>query len=315
MSISEQKARSVRLTAVSGQLLSSRTRRKLNSYLAAYLFVLPAAALYFTFVLRPIGEVFVLSLYKWDGISPVREWVGITNFRKLLADSIFWQAFQHNLVWTVMLIFFNVIIGLIGAALLSMNIKGRVIFRLGYFLPVVQASIVTAMIWRWIYNPDGLLNTALKAIGLGQFTRGWLGDFTFALPALGVAAGWASFGLGIVIFLAGMQGVDQTLYDAARVDGANSRQTFLYITIPALRNVITVVVLLTMIGAFQTFDIIWVMTQGGPIRATEMLATYMYKRGLLENQYGYGSAVAVVLCVVILGFSIIYIALRERGNE
>lgn len=315
MSFSEQEPRPVKLAALRGQLLSSRTRRKLNSYLTAYLFVLPAAALYFTFVLRPIGEVFVLSLYKWDGISPVREWVGIANFRKLVADPIFWQAFQHNLIWTVILIFFNVIVGLIGAALLSMNIKGRVIFRLGYFLPVVQASIVTAMIWRWIYNPDGLLNTALKAVGLGWLARGWLGDFTFALPALGVAAGWASFGLGIVIFLAGMQGVDQTLYDAARVDGANSLQTFLYITIPALRNVITVVVLLTMIGAFQTFDLIWVMTQGGPVRATEMLATYMYKRGLLENQYGYGSAVAVVLCVVILGFSIIYIALRERGNE
>ncbi|MDW8101195.1 MAG: sugar ABC transporter permease [Anaerolineae bacterium] len=315
MSISKQRARSIRLMSLSSQLISSRMRRKLNSYLVAYLFLLPAAALYSIFVLRPIGEVFVLSFHKWDGISPVRKWVGIANFSKLFADPIFWQAFQHNLVWTVMLIFFNVIIGLIAAALLSMNIKGRVIFRLGYFLPVIQASIVTAMIWRWIYNPDGLLNAALKAAGLSWLTRGWLGDFNFALPALGVAAGWASFGLSVVIFLAGMQGVDQTLYDAARVDGANSRQTFLYVTIPALRNVITVVVLLTMIGAFQVFDIIWVMTRGGPIRATEMLATYMYKRGLLENQYGYGSAVAVVLCIIILGFSVIYIALRERGND
>jgi len=315
MGIPRQKTRFAAAIPFSHQLVSPRARRKARGYLVAYLFVLPAAALYFTFVLRPIGEVFVLSFRKWDGISPVREWVGLANFARLLADPIFWQAFQHNIAWTVMLIFFNVLLGLVAAALLSMNIKGRVIFRLGYFLPVIQASIVTAMIWRWIYNPDGLLNAVLKAIGLGQLARGWLGDFTFALPALGVAAGWASFGLGIVIFLAGMQGVDQTLYDAARVDGANARQTFLHITIPALRNVITVVVLLTMIGSFQVFDLIWVMTRGGPIRATEMLATYMYKRGLLENQYGYGSAVAVVLCVIILGFSIIYVGLRERGNE
>jgi len=290
-------------------------RRRAQSWLTAYLFLLPAVALYAIFVLRPTIEVFVLSLYKWNGIAADRQWVGLANFQKLFADTIFWQAFRHNLTWTVVIVFFNVLIGLVAAALLSMNIKGRVIFRLGYFLPVVQASIVTAMIWRWIYNPDGLLNASLHAIGLGSLARGWLGDFTLALPALAVAAGWSGFGLSVVIFLAGMQGVDQTLYDAARIDGANSRQTFLYVTIPSLRNVITIVVILAMIGAFQAFDIIWATTRGGPIRSTEMLATYMFKKAFTENQYGYASAVAVVLCAIILGFSSVYVSIRERGND
>ena len=315
MRIPKQETRLSNQSSPADKFLSPRARRKLKSYSVSYLFVLPALLLYLTFVLRPTVQVFVLSLYEWNGISAVREWVGLANFRKLLSDRIFWQAFQHNLVWMVVIIFFNVLVGLIAAALLSTRIKGRIIFRLGYFLPVVQASIVTAMIWRWIYNPDGLLNAGLRAIGLGGLARGWLGDFTFALPALAVAAGWAGFGLSVVIFLAGMQGVDQTLYEAARIDGANSRQTFIHITIPSLRNVITIVVLLEMIGAFQTFDLIWATTQGGPVRATEMLATYMFKRGIQANEYGYGSAIAVVLCGIILLFSIVYVTLRERGRD
>jgi raffinose/stachyose/melibiose transport system permease protein len=296
-------------------LFSQRTQQRWKRYLIAYLFVLPALLLYVTFVLRPTVEVFALSLYEWNGISKVREWQGTDNFTELFADSIFWEALGNNLLWLVVILFFNVLVGLVAAALLSMDIKGRVIFRLGYFLPVVQASIVTAMIWRWIYNPDGLLNSSLRAVGLGVLARGWLGDFTWALPALAVAAGWAGFGMSVVLLLAGMQGIDQSLYDAARVDGANSAQTFRYVTIPGLRNVITIVVLLAMIGAFQAFDIIWATTQGGPIRATEMLATYMFKKGIMENQYGYGSAVAVVLAVIILGFSTVYVSLRERGDE
>jgi raffinose/stachyose/melibiose transport system permease protein len=296
-------------------LFSQRTQQQWKRYLVAYLFILPALLLYVTFVLRPTLDVFILSLYKWNGISATREWQGIANFEKLIADAIFWQALRNNLIWLVVILFFNVLVGLVAAALLSMDIKGRVIFRLGYFLPVVQASIVTAMIWRWIYNPDGLLNTLLHTVGLGSLARGWLGDFTWALPALAIAAGWAGFGMSVVLLLAGMQGIDQSLYDAARVDGANYVQTFRYITIPGLRNVITIVILLAMIGAFQVFDIIWATTQGGPVRSTEMLATYMFKKGIMENQYGYGSAVAVVLAIIILGFSIINIALRERGDE
>jgi raffinose/stachyose/melibiose transport system permease protein len=284
-------------------------------YLAAYLFILPVVLLYVVFVLRPTLQTFWLAFYKWNGISVDREWVGIANFQRLAGDPIFWQALQHSLIWTAIVVTFNLAVGLVAAALLASNIRGRLIFRLGYFLPVVQASIVTAMIWRWIYAPSGILNTALETIGLGFLAHGWLGDFTLALPALAMASSWMTFGLSVVILLAGMQGIDPALYDAARVDGAGYLRTFLDITIPSLRNTITIVILLALVDAFKVFDLIWATTQGGPIRSTEVLATYLFKEGFQKNQYGYGSAIAVALALIILVSSIVNISIRERGDE
>jgi raffinose/stachyose/melibiose transport system permease protein len=282
---------------------------------AAYLFILPVVLLYVVFVLRPTLQTFWLAFYEWNGISVDREWVGLANFQRLLNDPIFWQALQHSLVWTAVVVTFNLVVGLVAAALLASNIRGRIIFRLGFFLPVVQASIVTAMIWRWIYAPTGVLNTALESVGLGFLARGWLGDFNLALPALAMASSWMTFGLSVVILLAGMQGIDPTLYDAARVDGAGQVRTFLDITIPSLRNTITIVLLLALVDAFKVFDIIWATTEGGPIRSTEVLATYLFKEGFQKNQYGYGSAIAVALALIILATSILNLTIRERGDE
>lgn len=287
----------------------------LRRYLTAYLFILPVLLLYLVFVLRPTLQTFWLAFYEWNGIAVDRTWVGLANFERLLHDPIFWQALRHSLIWTVIVVTFNLVVGLVAAALLASNIRGRLIFRLGYFLPVVQASIVTAMIWRWIYAPTGVLNSGLEALGLGFLARGWLGDFTVVLPALAIASSWMTFGLSVVILLAGMQSIDPTLYDAARVDGAGAGRMFLDITIPSLRNTITIVILLALVDAFKVFDIIWATTEGGPIRATEVLSTYLFKEGFQQNQYGYGSAIAVALAVIILVSSILNLTIRERGDE
>jgi raffinose/stachyose/melibiose transport system permease protein len=290
-------------------------RYVLQRYLVAYLFILPVVLLYVVFVLRPTLQTFWLAFYEWNGIAPQREWVGLDNFRRLIGDAIFWQAFRNSLIWTAIVVTFNLTVGLAAAALLAGNIRGRLLFRLGFFLPVVQASVVTAMIWRWIYAPTGVLNTALETLGLGFLTRGWLGDFTVVLPALAIASSWMSFGLSVVILLAGMQSIDPTLYDAARVDGAGYGRMFLDITIPSLRNTITIVILLALLDAFKVFDIIWATTQGGPIRATEVLSTYLFKEGFQQNQYGYGSAIAVALGTIILISSILNLTIRERGDD
>jgi len=294
---------------------SGLSRSVLQRYLVAYLFILPVLLLYVVFVLRPTLQTFWLAFYDWNGISVDREWVGLANFQRLLADPIFWQALQHSLIWTVVVVAFNLAVGLAAAALLAGNIRGRLLFQLGYFLPVVQASIVTAMIWRWIYAPTGVLNTGLETLGLGFLTRGWLGDFTVVLPALAIASSWMTFGLSVVILLAGMQGIDPTLYDAARVDGAGAGRMFFDITIPSLRNTITIVILLALVDAFKVFDIIWATTEGGPIRTTEVLSTYLFKEGFQQNQYGYGSAIAVALSLIILVASILNLTLRERGDD
>jgi raffinose/stachyose/melibiose transport system permease protein len=291
------------------------SRHVLRRYLAAYLFILPVVVLYVVFVLRPTLQTFWLAFYEWNGISIDREWVGLANFQRLFSDPIFWQALQHSLVWAVIVVLFNLVVGLFAAALLASSIRGRIIFQLGFFLPVVQAAIVTAKIWRWIYAPTGVLNTGLEAIGLDVLTRGWLGDFNVVLPALAVASSWMSFGLSVVILLAGMQGIDPTLYDAARVDGAGAIRTFLDITIPSLRNTITIVLLLSLTDAFKVFDIIWATTEGGPIRSTEVLSTYLFKEGFQKNQYGYGSAIAVALALIILVSSILNLTIRERGDD
>jgi raffinose/stachyose/melibiose transport system permease protein len=291
------------------------SRHVLQRYLVAYLFILPVLLLYVVFVLRPTVQTFWLAFYEWNGIAAHREWVGLGNFQRLLGDPIFWQALQHSLIWTAVVVAFNLGVGLAAAALLAGNIRGRLLFRLGYFLPVVQASVVTAMIWRWIYAPTGVLNTALETLGLGFLTRGWLGDFAVVLPALAIASSWMTFGLSVVILLAGMQSIDPTLYDAARVDGAGYGRMFLDITIPSLRNTITIVILLALVDAFKVFDIIWATTQGGPIRATEVLSTYLFKEGFQQNQYGYGSAIAVALALIILVSSILNLTLRERGDD
>jgi len=289
--------------------------RRLRGDLVAWAFVAPALLLYVVFVLRPTLEMFQLALHDWNGISAIREWVGLDNFEKLTGDKVFWKALWNNAVWLVLVVGFNVLVGLVTAAMLASRIRGRVAFQLAYFLPVVQAAIVVAMIWRWVYNPAGLLNGVLEAIGLGGLSHAWLGDRATALPALALATGWAGFGLAVVIFLAGMQGIDRTLYDAAAIDGANARQSFRHVTIPGLRNVITVVILLEIISAFQAFDVIWGTTGGGPLNSTEMLATFMFRRGIQEGQYGYGSAIAVVFMVIVLAFAVISIVLREREHE
>ena len=290
-------------------------RHVLQRYVVAYLFILPVLLLYIVFVLRPTLQTFWLAFYEWNGISIDREWVGLANFQRLFVDPIFWQALQHSLVWTAVVVTFNLVVGLIAAALLAGSIRGRLILQLGYFLPVVQASIVTAMIWRWIYAPTGVLNTGLETLGLGFLTRGWLGDFAVVLPALAMASSWMTFGLSVVILLAGMQSIDPTLYDAARVDGAGYARMFLDITIPSLRNTITIVILLALVDAFKVFDIIWATTEGGPIRATEVLSTYLFKEGFQKNQYGYGSAIAVSLSLIILVSSILNLTIRERGDD
>ena len=291
-----------------------RQRRRLALWANAALFLGPALALYGIFVVRPTFEVFRFSLFKWDGISPTKEWRGLGNYGDMLTDDVFWTAFTNNLIWTAIIVVFNVVGGLIIASLLAQKIKGRTFFQITYFLPVIQAPITTAVIWRWMYQPDGAVNAALTAAGLEVWTRPWLGDFTWTLPALALAHSWSTIGLSVVIFVAGLQSVNPELYEAAKIDGANGVQSFRHITVPALRPVTVVVFILVVTAAFKAFDLIWGTTQGGPIRASEILATYMYKRGVLENDYGFGSAVAVALLLVVTAFMSAYLFWQQRRD-
>lgn len=278
-------------------------------------FVLPALLVFAVFALWPTYQAFEYSFVKWDGISPSREWVGLANYIRLFNDRIFWQAFAHTLQWTGTILVINIGLGLVVAATLARIRRARLFLQTCFMVPLVLAPITVAIIWRWLYQPEGVINSLLAAGGLGFLARPWLGDPSTTLTAIAVAHSWSTLGLSVIIFLAGLQAIDEEIFEAASLDGANAVQTFRHITAPALRPIAVVVVILTVTDAFKAFDLIWAMTRGGPARASEILSTYMFKRGVQENQYGYGSAIAVTLLIVVTLAMAAYVWQQRRRVE
>ena len=243
----------------------------------------------------------------------MKQFVGMTNYIKMWKDTIFIKSFYHNLVWILIGTSLPIAIGLPLAVILWSGVRGFNIFRTIFFMPIVLAPMIVGIIWGWIYNPVfGIANEFLRRIGLGSLARGWLADPATALPALIIAAAWHYYGFCIVIFLAGLQNVDLSLIDAAKVDGANSWQRFFYIIVPQLREVLTMITVYTLIGGFKVFDIVFVVTQGGPAHATELMATYLYKQVFQLNYVGYGAAIAIFLAFLVIIVSVSFIRLRER---
>ena len=291
----------------------SPSRRFWHKHGIPYLFILPAALVYAIFMVYPFFRSVYLSLTSWNGVAQVKQWVGLDNYGRMLSDRLVWLSLSHNVIWIIVGTIVPIILGLLMAVLLNGSVRGAAIFRTGFFLPVVLAPAIIGIIWAWIYNPIfGVLNRALREMGLGYLARGWLGDVVFALPAVLVAAMWAYVGFVFVIFLAALQNVSQDLLDAAAVDGANAWQRFWNVTIPQIANVMTMVIVIGLIGGFSVFDIVYVMTGGGPANSTELIATYTYQKAFGENEVGYGSALSMVMTVLSLIASVIFISLRER---
>ncbi|MCC2627501.1 MAG: sugar transporter permease [Thermomicrobiales bacterium] len=291
----------------------SPARRSWRRYRAGILFVLPALILYLIFMVYPFFQSIYFSFTSWNGVTAVKEWVGLANYYELIKDDLFWLSLQHTVIWVIVGTIAPIAIGMLLAILLWRRPKGFTLFRTFYFMPQVLSAVVIGIVWNWIYNPIfGILNESLDAFGLEDLSRGWLGDPDVALYAVLIAAIWATIGLCFVIFLAGLQNVSKDLLEAATVDGANAWQRFWNVTVPQLASVINVVVALLLIGGFSVFDIIFVMTGGGPANATEVLATYTYKEAFTQNNVGYASTLSVVITVISLIASVTFIRLRER---
>ncbi len=289
------------------------SRKGFMGSITAYAYLIPAFVLYSAFFLWPLIQLIQLSLMKWDGLQP-REFVGLSNYQQLMTDDRLWLSLSHNAKWLVAALGVPILIGLILAIFLVRgNAYGRQIFRTVYFLPQIFSSVVIAIIWRWIYNPAfGPINTFLRLVGLDFLAKPWLGDSHFALAALFIAWSWIQYGFCMVIFIAALQGIDETYYDAAKVDGASMLQQHWYVTLPFIRGVLGTVVLIMAIAAFQIFDLVYIITKGGPARATIVLSIYMYDNAFVYNKIGYGAAVAVVLAMFVLIFSIIFLRIRKR---
>ncbi len=276
-----------------------------------YFFIVPALLVYVAFFVFPLVKLVELSLYKWDGILP-RKFNGLRHYQRLLVDDRFWEALSHNFSWMIAAIIIPVILGLMLAILLSRSsMFGSIFFRTIFFMPQVFSSVTVALIWQWIYNPSyGAINVGLRAIGLDYLAQGWLGDSDLVLPALFIAWSWVHYGFTMIIFIAAIDAVDEALFDAAKVDGANLMAQFRHILLPSIRGALTTIILVTAISSFQVFDMVYVLTRGGPGDASMVVPVYMLESAFTLRKVGYGATVAIAMGVVIVGFSVLFLVLR-----
>jgi len=269
----------------------------------AYLFLAPAVIILALMVLIPFLTTIGFSFTDVTFLQPTR-FVGMENYRALVGDPIFRQALLNTLVYTVGVTVPTIAVGLLCALLLNMKFRFRSLFRGALYLPVLMSIAAAALVWSYLYDPDaGPLNGLLNMVGLPQ--PRWLQNPSTAMPSLVVMAIWRDFGTSMLLFLAGLQAVPEELKEAARIDGAGPVRTFWSITWPLLRPITSYVVILTVVGSFQVFGAIYIMTQGGPVGSTSTVVFEIYRSAFAYAQFGYSSAASVILFVVILIFAII----------
>lgn len=276
------------------------------------LYLAPALAMYVWVVLIPLAQSVNFSLYSWDGVS-TPSWVGLQNYRDFLVDPELRSALAHAGVLIVFFALVPIVLGLLSAAILSrQRLRGAGIFRSLLFLPQVITTVVTAVVWKNIYTPDGPLNSLLRAVGLGRLAQDWLGGVSWALPALGAIGTWVTFGFCMILFISGMQSIAPELYEAARVDGAGAVSEFFVVTLPGLRPQLAVALTLTITAALRTFDLVYIATQGGPGSATTTPALLLYRRAFVNPDVGAAAAIAVVLAVACLLIALAIQRIAER---
>jgi ABC-type sugar transport system permease subunit len=272
---------------------------------AGLAFTAPALVILAAFLLYPIGYSLWLSLHEWDGYTP--RWgpfVGLENYRTLAGDEVFWKATLNSIVFVVVRTPLEVALGFLLAILLNRRLAARSLLRTLFFVPVVMSLIVVTIIFQRVYEPNtGLLNTFLHGIGLGAWAHAWLGDPVTALPAVIAVSVWKNVGFSLVILLAGLQSLPQDVLDAARVDGANAWQLTLRVVTPLMRPILALTALLSIIGGLKVFDLIFIMTRGGPTYSTEVLATMLYREAFEQNHMGVASAIAVILVTLVLSIA------------
>lgn len=303
-------------TAQLGMQARSRTRR--GKVFTILLFLLPPLVLYTYLVIYPVVQGMYLSVYKWNGLGAPTDFVGLGNYSLLLHDPVFLSAFGHNLMIAALSVLLQLPLALALALLVARGLRGRGFFRVVLFLPFVLSEVVTGVIWTFIYRVDGgLLNTVLVAILPGYKAISWLGDTNTVMYAVFITLTWKYFGLYLILYIAGLQDIPAELEDAARIDGASSFQVLQYVVLPLLGKTTRLTIYLSIVGSLQVFDLVWIMTTGGPVNASHTMATYLYSFGFRRFQMGYGSSVAVFIFLVAFTFSLLYqrFVLRDDVRE
>ena len=294
---------------------STGAPRRLQDTLTIFLFLLPALVLFLLFVIYPIFQSIYYSLFNWKGFGPAEDFVGLENFINILSDKVFMIALRNAFLLIVFSLLLQLPLSLLLAVMVGRDLPGRVFFRTVFFMPYVISEVITAIMWLFLLNPNpdrGFVNAVI--VLLGGEAKPWLGDTTLVLPALFIALSWKYFGFHMLLYMAGLQNIPQEVEEAGRIDGANALQNFFYITLPLLGSTIRTSVYLSVLGSIQQFILVWIMSKGGPVNASETLATYMIRFGFVRFQLGYASAVAIYMFILCLTFSLVYQRLARQQD-
>ena len=290
-----------------------RARRWRPILLVRYLYLLPMVVLVGAFLLYPAADTFWISFTNWNGLNNAA-FIGLENYAHLFSDPVFTTSFVNTLLWVVGVLMLQVALGLLMAIVLS-NIWGGTLLKTIFYLPATISAAATGVIWYFMFDPnEGVLNTFLRLIHFGALAQDWLATPPLNTWAMIVAATWQGLGPTMMLFLVGLQNIPKDAVEAALIDGAGGARLFRYITLPLLRPMATIVVGIALINSFKVFDLIWVMTQGGPYRSSETLAVTMYRAAFVSFQLGYGASVAIVLSVIVLAISVFYLRAMFRKD-
>lgn len=281
-----------------------KKKRILLNNLESYLFILPALLFYGAFLLYPLFNVFKASFYKINTLSQESIFIKFDNFIKLFKDPIFWRALVNTAIYTIAIIVFLNLISIIFAIIVDREkIKGGYFLRVMFFIPAILPAVLIGAAFKRIFAPLGALNLILINIGLPFLKHNWLGVAAFALIAIIITTLWQSAGWNMVIYYARLREIPRELYEAAKIDGASEWGVIKNIKIPLLKEAIAILVVINIIGGFKVFDLVYIMTSGGPAHKTEVLTSYLYYQAFSFYKYGYASSVAVVMLLIMLFFS------------
>jgi len=295
---------------------NSHSPRKVQDNLTVFLFLLPAFVLFLVFLVYPIVRSIYFSTFDWNGLGPAVDFIGLDNFKRILTDKIFMKAVGNCLLIVVLSLTLQLPLSLTLAIMVGRDLPGKAFFRTIFFMPYVLSEVITAIIWLGLFNPDperGFINALLILIP-GVKAVPFLGDTHIVLACIFVVLTWKFFGLHMLLYMAGLQNIPREIEEAALIDGANRWKLIRYITIPLLSSTIQTTIWLSVLGSLTQFPLVWIMTKGGPVNASEVMATYMYRYGFVRFWLGYGSAVAVVMLLICLVFSIAYLRLVRQPD-
>lgn len=276
----------------------------------AYLFLLPQFLGLVCFVLGPVLVTLFLSFSEWNLVAPP-QWIGLENYKVSLQTAVFWQTWRNTIYYVVASVAGSIVLSLVLALALNEKLRGITFYRGLYFLPVVTSAVAVSMVWRWLYNPEfGLFNALLTAVGLPGLP--WLNSLRWALPSVIIMSIWHTLGYNMVIFLAGLQGIAKHFYEAAEIDGANPWQRFRYITLPLLSPTTFFILVTATIGAFQAFNQIYIMTNGGPANATRVILLHIYILAFRLFKIGEAAAVSWALFLILFGLTLINFVVARK---